>query len=310
MEEYNFIRLAENNIKDLHKLFSTKAKNPGGLERFIGKYDTKYTRAANIGYFAYDRNGAPAAFYGVIPCFAIADKKRILIAQAVDAITHPDHRRKGLFEKIVALSTELSESEGIHFIYGVPNDLSYQGFIKKFNWSQSHSLLKFQFRTHQLPASYFFRKYACLNKMYLFYVKTVLGFLTKGDQFENSGSGDENIYLVRDANYFHYKNYRRKYLVKISGLSVWLGIDGSMKIGDLEKSNSVNVRKVVNQLKRLAFILGISKVVFQFSPNSFWASKFIREFKAETALPIIYYNVTNIYDPTKLILTYGDIDTF
>jgi len=310
MEEYHFIRLAQSNVKDVYHLFKNSKRFSGSFNKYALKFDTKFSGVEYIGYFAYDQNNQPVAFYGVTPCFALADGKRILIAQAVDAITHSGHRRKGLFEKIVDLSTRLCAAEGINFIYGVPNDTSYQGFIKKFNWSQSGKLIKFQFKTKQLPISHFCKRYRYLNNVYMFFVKIILAFLPKGSIFENPNAGEENISILRDGSFFQYKNYIKKYLIKICGLSVWASVDGAMKIGDIERSDQVNIEQVINRLKRLAFFLGISKVVFQFSSDAFWAAKLNGKYEAEEALPIIYYNLSNIYDPQKLILSYGDIDSF
>jgi hypothetical protein len=310
MENYKFMRLSRENAKDVFYLFKTVKNYAGDHRKYQKKFATSFSGAEYVGYFAYDREDRPVAFYGVTPCFALAGKKKIRIAQAVDAVTHPDHRRQGLFEKIVELTTRLCRDEGIHFIYGVPNDVSYQGFIKKFNWSQSGNLVKFQFKTGQLPISHFCKKHHHLNKIHSHYIKLVLGLLRKGRPFENPNSGDESIIVLRDEEFFNYKNYTEKYLVKICDLSIWLSVDGSMKIGDMTCSENVDARLLIRKLKCLAFVLGISKIVFQSSPEAFWALKLSKSYRAEIALPIIYFNLTGVYDPQKLRLSYGDIDSF
>ncbi len=310
MNEYSFIRLSENRIKDLYQLFISSSKQNASYKKFLAKFDTKYTGVEYVGYFAYDRENKPVAFYGVVPCFAIAGDRKILIAQAVDAITHPDHRRKGLFEKIVALTTELALKEGIHFIYGVPNDLSYQGFIKKFNWSEGMRLLKFQFKISQLPFSYFFQRYALLNRLYFSYLMLVFGLFRKGSIFMDPDSDGTNIRMLRNEEYLQYKSYSRKFLIRLNHLSIWLSVDGALKIGDIQPSDQPDNRHLIRKLKFLAFFAGTRKIVYMATPNSFWAQQLQSKYKSEFTLPSIFLNLSNLYDPEKLIISYCDIDTF
>ena len=309
-EKYSFVRLSKNNIKDLYDLFVTSSKYKLSYDKFVAKYNTQYTGVEYIGFFAFNESEKPVAYYGIVPCFTVIENQKVLIAQAVDAVTHPNHRRKGLFEKIVSLTTELATKEGVHFIFGVPNDLSYQGFIKKFNWSQNGNLVKFTFKIFQFPISYFFKQHPTLNKFYQFWIGFTLSFYKKAEIFKNPNNKGNNICILRDDPHFKYKNYSRKYLIQMCNTSIWFSIDGAMKIGDIKYSENINLRQLMKNIKFLAFMLGVRKIIFQFSPSAFWVDKMKIHYHAEESLPLIYSNISHLYDPKMLTISFGDIDTF
>src|SRR5215471_5874042 len=112
-EDYNIMRLDKVNLNDLACLHKAVYGIAPAKDYFQKKYDTRYTSIENIGFLAYDDAGKPAAFYGVIPCFIQCDDQIVLAAQSADTMTHADHRNKGLFMKLAALTFDLCREVGI-----------------------------------------------------------------------------------------------------------------------------------------------------------------------------------------------------
>src|SRR5450432_3736426 len=89
---YRIERLNKYNLKDLDALYKKLyGHDPPGLF-FQKKYDTAYTGAECLGYFAYNRQNVAIAYYGVLPCFIEYENKLFLSAQSGDTMTHPEYR--------------------------------------------------------------------------------------------------------------------------------------------------------------------------------------------------------------------------
>lgn len=55
-------------------------------------------------------------------------------AMYTGVLTHPDHRRKGVFRSLIDASNELATQRGAHFCMTLPNDASLPGFLKFGDW--------------------------------------------------------------------------------------------------------------------------------------------------------------------------------
>ncbi len=311
MNEYKYIRLKRDLLKDLNDLFITSSKKRGNYDKFIKKYDTTYAGVQYIGYLAYDCNNKPVAFYGLIPCIAMYQNERILIAQAVDGLTQPNHQRKGLFTQLIKLTTELAKSEGIHFIYGIPNELSFPVFIKKLKWPQNGNMLIYKFSVLTLPFNYLFMKGKKCEFIFELWTNFVLLFYNKvEDSFINSNINCDTFGIFRDQNYFNYKTYKKKYTISILQKKVWFSVDGALKIGDIEYSDIDTLKIIIRKLKIISFLVGARKIIFQFSPKSKQVDLFSKIKVPLKGLPIIYLNLSEIYSPENFVISLADFDTF
>lgn len=81
-----------------------------------------------------DANGRIAAQYAIVPVWIKVGKQMITGAQSLDTMTHPDYRRRGLFETLAKEVYSSAAGVGIHIVYGFPNSLSSPGFINKLDW--------------------------------------------------------------------------------------------------------------------------------------------------------------------------------
>lgn len=311
MSEYVFKRLTKESITELHWLFKAALKTSPNLNEFRKKYNTDYTGVSYIGYLAIDQDNNPAAFYGVLPELVLINAKPVLIAQSADTLTHPNHQRKGLFIKLALMTYELAKAEGVNFIYGIPNENSYPGFVTKLNWTHSGNMQKFEFKIPMLPFSQLFRNNTFLKSFYQAYVKFILLFVKNVKiGFPNPNIGNNDFGTFRNDDLFTYKKYSKKHLVKIKGAKVWLKFEGSLKIGDIELSGNTDLKSIIKRLKLIAFLTGIQKIQYQCNSKSECFSSFSKLCEPIEAMPVIYLNLTNLYSPEQLVLSLADFDTF
>lgn len=308
--EYKFVRLNEDNVKDVKNLFIAAKNKKVNLNIFINKYNSSYTGKKTLGYIAYDLAKNPVAFYCIIPCFALFNGNRILIAQAVDALTHPKHQRKGLFNEIVKLVTDLAVKEGIHFVYGVPNDISYKAFIEKFNWEYLGNMSVIEFKIFTFPIILITKLTTPLNRLYQFYIERTLFTFFKVSKIPEYEIFKTESFTVEKSNmYLEYKGYKPKYYLKIGKSVVCISIDNFMKVGEIHLATDQDIHKIIRQIKLLAFVLGINKIVIQNS-NSQMLNELFPGRSIKIGLPIIGLNLTKMYPINSFKLSYTDLDTF
>ena len=166
MQEYTIERLSVDKIIHLQNLYRSTYSKGVSIEFLKGKYTTKVFGKEWIGYLAMTHDNKPAAFYGVIPCRFKIQGEVLLAAQSADTMTHPGHRKKGLFVHLAKMTYDLARKEGIQFIFGFPNQNSYAGFVR-LNWQFSERPMQLFFlRGSTVSWSKIFLKIPVLAKAY------------------------------------------------------------------------------------------------------------------------------------------------
>ena len=112
----------------------------GGDKKY---FDWKYREnpaGPAMGNIARTDAGEIAAFYGMIPeVYAFQGEKR-RIYQSCDTMTHSQHRRRGLFQRLAqATYSEALAADPDFFAYGFSGPTSTPGFIKM-NWKVREQL--------------------------------------------------------------------------------------------------------------------------------------------------------------------------
>jgi hypothetical protein len=102
------------------------------IEYFVWKYVNNPSGFVE-GFIALSETNEIAAFYGVIPEVYIIEGKKTTIFQSCDTMTHSNHRRKGLFQKLALHCYEHLKNENKLFIIGFGGGQSTPGFLK-FGW--------------------------------------------------------------------------------------------------------------------------------------------------------------------------------
>ncbi len=77
--------------------------------------------------------GRVVSYFGLIPTWIKVGDRTILGAQAVDAMTHPDYRRRGGFQAVTTAALSQATREGIEMVYAFPNQFSGPA-VAKLGW--------------------------------------------------------------------------------------------------------------------------------------------------------------------------------
>lgn len=76
-------------------------------------------------------------FYGLLPTSLRLGGQRVLGAQSLDTMTHPDYRGQGMFTRLAIETYDLAAARGVKALYGFPNEASYPGFVRRLNWDHT-----------------------------------------------------------------------------------------------------------------------------------------------------------------------------
>jgi hypothetical protein len=303
--DYRIERLSPNNLGDLDRLYHAVY----GLDRtapdFQKKYATAYTGASYIGYFAYDRHGTPAAYYGVMPCFIQYDSKPILAAQSGDTMTHPDHRNKKLFVRLCLKTIELCRQQHISLIFGFPNQNS-AGINGQIGWTTTGNLEGFQIPVTTLPLRGLTRRLPFLQGIYRTYSQTLL---KKYLLPEKGIAGSTPCGILHNEAWFNYKTYSKTYVIRLGKAKAWISLSDVMTIGDIQ-DNGQDLDDTLRRIKKLAARLGFRNIFFHTSPGTPLHRQFAQRFRPFTSFPALFNDLGSGIPLEQLKFTFADIDIF
>ena len=72
--------------------------------------------------------------YALWPTLLHLGNERVLGAQSLDTMTHPEYQGQGMFTHLASTCYELAAARGVGVVYGFPNASSYAGFVRRLNW--------------------------------------------------------------------------------------------------------------------------------------------------------------------------------
>lgn len=309
---YRIEQLAENNFVDLVFIYKHAFGKDVEANYLIKKHNTASFGTSNLGFLAYSEDNEPAAFYGVFACEVEYKGQIYLVAQSGDTMTHPNHARKGLFTKLAKHTYEYCKQIGVNLVFGFPNQNSYPGFVKNLSWTHFDDMQAYQIRIKTLPWIRLKNSLKLKQKFHDNYCEFLLRAYKKGKPFKSS-SLETNVPVVDHSScFFEYKTYEKSFLIEFHGISVWLKTTAMfLNIGDIERCSEALFNKVIKDLKKMAFIMGIPHLRFQCSTNSWLDSNLkTRSSKMESTYAIGGVNFTNIIPMEQLKFTMSDNDTF
>jgi GNAT superfamily N-acetyltransferase len=308
---YTIERLGIHNIADLSRLHEAVygRKQVDGF--FENKYDTIYTGAKYVGYFAYNERHQAIAFYGVIPTLLWYNKRTVLTAQSADTMTHPDHRNKGLFTELANHTYALSKAMGISLVFGFPNQNSLPGLINKLDWQIAEVMDRFHIPVKGgLPLEKIAHKFPALRKAYSRYQQWILkGHLQTAHGITNSVLTGNGNGVYRDAGYLKYKTYSPTTVIKIEGVLFWIKLQNGIQIGDIENIGD-NFNVAIASLRQLARKLGVAGIHFQISPDTPLHDLFAQYYQPEPSFPVIFKDLGYGLTTENIKFTLADIDIF
>jgi GNAT acetyltransferase-like protein len=305
--DYRIEQLSSANIHHLIPLYRATFQKAVTLSHLLKKYETASLGAAFIGFIAFTRTGEAAAYYGAIPCIFAINGEEILAAQSADTMTHPDHRKKGLFTTLATRTYSLAREQKIQFIFGFPNQNSLPGFIR-LNWKFLPDQLQiFVLKAHGFPYRRLLNRSPTLTAWYKMLVSNFL----RTERISPSFFEQKDNGMKHDHSFVSYKTYNDTYTVAINTVKTWIKIDGKLKVGAVHGLNTGNVVSFLSGLKKLAFRLGCNDVIFITSKNSPLYQVLNKNLRSEDAFPIGFYPLQDrVFDFENISFEYCDIDIF
>ena len=274
----------------------------------LKKYDTRSLGVEFIGFIAFTSTGMAVGYYGVIPCFFQLKGNSIVAAQSADTMTHPEHRKKGLFQQLAKQTYDLAREQNIQFIFGFPNHNSLPGFIK-LKWQfLPDQFQMFTIRTGGFAYARLLKKSSILSLCYNILLNYFLGYEASGESFFEEKTSDG---IRHDDRFLAYKTYNVTHFVNINKVKLWIKADGKLKVGAVQGLHKSNAADFLYYLKRLASRLGCSEVIFMTSKHSSLYEILLETLTPKDAFPIGFLSLQNSGHSFKNIeFEYCDVDIF
>jgi GNAT superfamily N-acetyltransferase len=309
-EDYSFQPFSMECYPQMNSLFVASFQKELDWNYFQKKYDTASLGHPVIGYLAMHKaTNQPAAYYGVFPLQILIDGKAVLAAQSGDTMTHPDHRKKGLFTYLANRCFDQCRAKGIALVYGQPNRYSYHGLVHSLHFEHPDDIIRYDLKLNikTFPLAKLFQK-AGQFTVYLKWAEARLKkrMLPAPDHFLNSL---ETVYgkILRDKDYLEYKNEPGKLFIQVGPAIVWVRLTDVFLVGDINDYTLVD-EAVIMDLRRIAWRLGYNTIVFYL--NKSLDLPFLRYFeKKESWASSILYLDQN-FAGKKLVITAADFDTW
>jgi hypothetical protein len=283
---YRIEKLSAKNIRHLVPLYKAVFNERVSGKFLLKKYDTRAVGPEYVGFIAYSPNDKAVAFYGVIPCFFRINGKKVIAAQSADTMTHPEHRKKGLFQDLALKTYVLGAEQGIKFVFGFPNQDSFPGF-RKLKWQ----FLPDQFQVFTIKAANFNYSRLLYRTPGLFYLYNILlnGFL--GVDHPDNSFFKEKISdgIIHDDTFCLYKKYNATHIMIINKVKAWIKVDGKLKVGAVQGLNENNAAGFLNRLTTTASRLGCGEVIFMTSKYSLLYEILKKTLTPKDALPVGYF---------------------
>lgn len=302
---YRFSRL--DNFQQLSDLFSAVSRNEIPPSYFEKKYATGWTGVSSHGLLVIEPGGRPAAFIGATPAFVEYEGKKELWAQVTDIITHPDHRRLGLFHALVPAFVQSSREAGIRMLYGFPNENSHRILADDFGWTLIGQLNRFEIPLRPNWWSRIKRKMSSKEKGI---EKITLHYKTNDPGVATSWNSEGFGGILRDADYFNYKKYNGGFVVKAGAGLAWMNLNRGCWLGELQVKTEPELKESLQHLKSIASGWGEKQLLFHVSTGTNLHTWMGKLYQPLSSFPVLGYSLGGSIPPEKIKFSLADIDIF
>ena len=294
MSNYKFVQLSSTTISRLDELYTYVYGKKPASNHYRLKYATAFTGVEYIGFFAFEKN-IPVAYYGVVPVLVSINGTPVLAAQSCDTMTHPDFRKKGLFTELATLTFELAKKEGIHFVFGFPNQNSYHGLVEKLEFTHLETMNRYTMSYSENLFKKLYRKYrnATVKKQ-----RTLVSNIL----LEQGHDG-----VLYSQQYFDYKAYNRNFTVANPSGLLWINQSDALWIGAI---SSAKEEEIIEQFLFIEKSIKAKSATFIVSPDTLQDNLFRTILKPEKGFATTVKNLSNIHILDKLKFQFSDIDIF
>jgi hypothetical protein len=298
---YRIERLSSDHMDSMAELFKKVFRSDFSIEYLQKKYDTSYLGISHLGYLAFKEN-TPVAYAGYIPYRLNFGNGDVLAAQSVDSMVVDDVRCTGVFKLLQEYNMKLLEDEGIKMIFGFANQNSEPVF-KKMGWSSDQHMKVFVIKLNNIPFAKFWLKLG-IKKNHYKNLEEVPG------HFENPLGNSGDGYVSYDPDLFRYKSFSGARIVLINGIKVWLKITHAVNVGNVEECSREKFNEMLDELKALTRKCGLNEIIFQFSPDTNFASWLTEKYSPIKGCAIVYKLLEEDFGYKTIHFSNADIDTF
>ncbi len=311
---YQTLKINDDLYQKIAELYFQSFKIKESSRNISKKYNTSFFGLKNIGFFAIDENGETAAYYGVFPIILRSKNDDILVAQSGDTMTSPNHQKKGLFTRLAIETYQEAYKNGVHLVYGFPNENSYPGFKNKLDWDFNGHLKKFKLKNFTLPFNELSSKLKIFESAYLFFINTRFknNLISPHDPKSNGFDHDLNPCRIKhDINFLRYKLQNPFVrIISINGFTLLIKFKGHLFIGDVVPFQIELVPKFISTLKMIGRRSGSRKTILMLSENHWFFEYLTTKITPEVGLPIGFFQYDRKINIDDISFTMCDLDTF
>lgn len=312
INSYKIERITKQNLPDLEKLYISVYHKKHFSGFYFKKYSTDFTGKKYIGFIAYDNKNYPIGHFSILPCWLQYENKILLAGQAVDAMTVPSYRKKGLFPKLLSQTFDLCNGNNVQLLFGFPNQDSYMPMIRS-GWKETEKMSRFTIPLRRNFISSLLRRSSFLQKGSAWEFSPVLqSHVTNLMGLPSSAVTEGYAGVSRNDEYLKYRQYNKTVVIEINDSKVWLKISrGDLIIGDIElKGNEQKFTLLIERLKDLATDMRLDKIHFQISSETRLSRLFACTYKAIPSYPVLFWDFGRNFYLHKFKFTFADIDIF
>jgi hypothetical protein len=310
--EYNLESFDESHYSKFKILYRNAFGKTISIDECKRRFDTKARGLEFVGFIALQgANGMAVAFYGVFPLKIKTGQSVMLAAISGDTMTHSQHRKKGLFLRLAAMTFEKCRKLGIVLVFGFPNNQSYYGFTRHLGWQHSNDLTEwnFSFRFKISPVHKLLKHATFLRPLFTAYARLLLNnyIVTDIDSFDNS-HGETYGIVRRDRDYINYKRGNERIFIKIDNVIIWVRLSELLWIGDFSDLGQVN-QSVLKKIKKIARLLGYNSIRYAVN-KEISLPEAMKDFKAIESIPLCLKYLEEERKFPELLFTTADFDNW
>jgi len=277
------------------------------------KYACEYQGIGGFSCVAFTEGGQAAASFGMLPWPIRFGARTEIAAQAVDAATHSEHRRRGLFTRLAEMAREECDAAGVSFVFALPHPQggSYPGFVRNLGYKHIDDLVEYRLPIRSVWMERVARRVGLLRGLYERHLeRTLRENLPVDPVLDNSLLLEGFAATCRDRAFYEYKKFAGNRVLAVDGGRVWLKVRRGLFVGDMEALSGEDMERTVQALEGIAVRLGIDQILIQPSKDTRLSRFFADRFPPHPSLAVVYQNLRSQIPAEKLRFTLGDHDNF
>ncbi|MCC6412146.1 MAG: GNAT family N-acetyltransferase [Saprospiraceae bacterium] len=318
MEQYVCKKITQENLADVGFLVKTVTKKTLSEPYYHKKFNSPKSGGQYHGWVAYETtDSTPVAVVGALPFTAVwPNGDLVTCAMIMETFTLPSHSGRGLMTWLLEKTMVSLKLEGIPLIFTIPNQNSEHVFVKKFGFTNVGTMEYYEVPLTVFPLEALCRKLR-VPGIFKGWAELVLTPYLAPPNFvlENSVQLEGFGGLLHDKQFYAYKSFSFNRLCRFSRIDCWLKFENGLLVGDVllpENCSDAQFDAWLLQLKKIARLTGLRKILFNTFPGSRLSKKMSARYTAQPSWAVCCKTEDAACLPLleKMRFGYGDFDTF